>query len=169
MYVICFILLSFLPPTFSYFSYFGNCQWQSQSHIQIIKLETDQSSSQKILFFWWNPETVVWRCSVEKVFLEISENSETLAQVISCEFFKSSKNIFFYRTPPVAASVNLYGKKILYYAILTKSLSHSYSSHLLQNTSGGSFCKSLWKENTVLCYTNQISVTLLFITFNRFH
>ena len=140
IYVICFILLSFLPPTFSYFSYSGNCHWQSQSHIQIIKLETDQSSSQKILFFWWNPETVVWSCSVEKMFLEISGNSETLAQVISCEFCKSSKNIFFYRTPPVAASVNLYGKKILYYAILTKSLSHSYSSHLIDSIDVLKFC-----------------------------
>ena len=33
---------------------------------------------------------------------------ETLAQVFSCEFFWISKNIFFYRTPPMAASVSLY-------------------------------------------------------------
>ena len=53
------------------------------------------------------------------VFLEISQNSqentcaqacnfikkETLAQVFSCEFCEISKNIFPYRTPPVAASV----------------------------------------------------------------
>ena len=37
-----------------------------------------------------NTEVVAWRCSVEKVFLEISENS---------------KNTFSYRTPRVAASV----------------------------------------------------------------
>ena len=73
-------------------------------------------------------EAVVWRCFVEKVFLEILQNSqentcarasfliklqtsacnfikkETLAQVFSCEFCEISKNIFFYRTPPVAAS-----------------------------------------------------------------
>ena len=62
-------------------------------------------------------EAVVRRCSVEKVFLEISQNSqentcarvsfllkETLAQVFSCEFCEISKNIFFYRAPPVAAS-----------------------------------------------------------------
>ena len=30
---------------------------------------------------------------------------ETLAQVFSCKFCKISKNIFCYRTPPVAASV----------------------------------------------------------------
>ena len=31
---------------------------------------------------------------------------ETLAQVFSCEFCEISKNTFFHRTPPVAASVN---------------------------------------------------------------
>ena len=75
-----------------------------------------------------SPEAVVWRCSVKKVFLEISQNSqktrvpetlfqqscrpkscnsimkEPLAQVFSCEFCKISKNSFFYRTPPVTAS-----------------------------------------------------------------
>ena len=30
---------------------------------------------------------------------------ETLAQVFSCEFCEISRNIFFYRTPSVAASV----------------------------------------------------------------
>ena len=66
---------------------------------------------------------------LEKVFLEISQNSqentstrvsfsiklqaeackkrlwqkETLGRVFSCEFCKISKNILFYRTPPVAA------------------------------------------------------------------
>ena len=57
------------------------------------------------------------RCSVKKVFLEISKNSqentcardfskrETLAQVFCCEFSKVSTNNFFYRTPLVAASV----------------------------------------------------------------
>ena len=29
---------------------------------------------------------------------------EALAQVFSCEFYEISKNTFFYRTPPVAAS-----------------------------------------------------------------
>ena len=31
---------------------------------------------------------------------------ETLAQVFTCEFSEISKNTFFYRTPPVAASVS---------------------------------------------------------------
>ena len=77
----------------------------------------------------WNLiiEAVVQRFSVEKEFLEISQNSqentcarasfliklrasacnfikkEDLAQVFSCEFCRISKNTFFYRTPPVAA------------------------------------------------------------------
>ena len=46
-------------------------------------------------------EAVVQRCSVEKVFLEIS----TLAQVFSYELCEISKNIFFYRIPLVAASI----------------------------------------------------------------
>ena len=74
--------------------------------------------------------TVAQRCSVKKVFLEISQNSqentcarvsflitlqattcnvikkETLTQVFFCEYCEISKNIFFYRTPPVAASGN---------------------------------------------------------------
>ena len=72
------------------------------------------------------PEAVVWRCSVEKMFLEISQNSqetpvpesrrlqacnfitkEILAKVFSCEFCKISRNTFFYRTPPVAVSERL--------------------------------------------------------------
>ena len=74
-------------------------------------------------------EAVVRMCSVKKLFLEILQNSqentcdrvsylinlqakacnfiikETLAQVLCCEFCEISKNTFFYRTPPVAASL----------------------------------------------------------------
>ena len=60
-------------------------------------------------------EAVVWRCSVKKVFLEISQNSQlpkacnfikkgTLAQVFSCEFCEIFKNTVLHRTPLVAAS-----------------------------------------------------------------
>ena len=73
-------------------------------------------------------EAVVQRCSVKKVFLKISQNSqentcarvscsincrpqaynfvkkETLGQVFSCEFCEISKNTFFHRTLLVAAS-----------------------------------------------------------------
>ena len=56
-------------------------------------------------------EAVARRCSVKKVFLKNLQacnfiKKETLAQVLSCQFCKSSKNTFSYRTPPVAASVN---------------------------------------------------------------
>ena len=65
-------------------------------------------------------EAVLWRCSVEKVFLEISKNSQkntcarlsfliklqALAQVFFCEFCEISENTFFNRTPPVAASMD---------------------------------------------------------------
>ena len=74
------------------------------------------------------PEAFVRGCSVKKVFLETSQNSqgntcardsfwiklqaqacnlikkESLAQMFPCKFCKISKNTFFYRTPPVAAS-----------------------------------------------------------------
>ena len=67
-------------------------------------------------------ETLARRCSMKKVFLEILQNlrqsdcarlppacnfikKEALPQLLSCEFCKISKNTFYYRTPPVAASV----------------------------------------------------------------
>ena len=56
-------------------------------------------------------EGVLWkRCS--KKFRKIHKKTpapkkkETLAQVFSCEFYEISKNTFFYRTPPVAASLS---------------------------------------------------------------
>ena len=73
-------------------------------------------------------EAVVRRCSVEKVFIEISQNSqentyarvsflikfqakicnfikkEALAQVFSCEFCEISKITFFHRTPLMTVS-----------------------------------------------------------------
>ena len=79
--------------------------------------------------FFMASEAVVRMCSVKKLFLEISQNSqentcdrvsclinlqakacnfiikEILAQVLCCEFCEISKNTFFYRTPPVAASL----------------------------------------------------------------
>ena len=66
------------------------------------------------------------RCSVTKVFLEISQNSqenacakgvnfikkETLAQEFSCELCEISRNMFSYRTLPVAASGVTCSKRI---------------------------------------------------------
>ena len=44
-------------------------------------------------------EVVTQRCSVKKLFLEISQNSQehicAKAQVFSCEFFEICKNTFF--------------------------------------------------------------------------
>ena len=61
-------------------------------------------------------EAVAQRCSVKKVFLEISQNSqentcnfnnkETLTQVFSCEFCEIYKNTFCYRIPPLAVSAH---------------------------------------------------------------
>ena len=80
--------------------------------------------------FILNLEAVVQMCSVKKLFLEFSQISqentcarvsflikmqayacnfikkETLAQVFSCEICEISKNIFFHRTPLVAAPIN---------------------------------------------------------------
>ena len=64
-------------------------------------------------------EAVAKSCSVKKVFLEISQNSqestcarvcnfikkENLAQVFSCAFCEIPQHTFSYRTPLVAASV----------------------------------------------------------------
>ena len=60
-------------------------------------------------------EAVVQRCSVKKVLLEISQNSqennfikkEALAQVFSSEFCEISNKTFLQRTPLVAASIFL--------------------------------------------------------------
>ena len=45
-------------------------------------------------------EAVVQRCSVKKVFLEISQNSQenTCPPVFSCEFCKISEDSFSYKT-----------------------------------------------------------------------
>ena len=84
---------------------------------------------QKLKSCIFNTEAVAQRCSVKKLFLEISQKSqenncarslfyqncrpeacnfikeETLAQVFLCEFCGISKNTFLYRTPLVAAFV----------------------------------------------------------------
>ena len=69
----------------------------------------------------YKAEAVDRRCSVKKVFLETSQNSqeapvpeslvlcnfikkEILVQVFPCEFYDISKNTFLYSTPLVAAS-----------------------------------------------------------------
>ena len=62
---------------------------------------------------WWNYDSGIFsfRSSRLEVFCKKVAGGacnfikkETLTQVFSCEFCKISKNTFFYRTPPVAAS-----------------------------------------------------------------
>ena len=100
---------------------------------------------------YWTPskslkkttEAVAQKCSVKKVFLEISQNSqenlcqspffnkvtglrpatllkETLAQVFSCEFCENSKNIFLHKTSLVAASETSCSQKIVFTIFLKK-------------------------------------------------
>ena len=93
------------------------------------------------------------RCSVKKVVLKISQNSqentcarviflvklqvlaynfikeETMAQVFSCESCKIYKNTFSYRTPPVATSDNFSVNKFLF----SVSSFSVYVFFLLQN------------------------------------
>ena len=60
--------------------------------------------------FFFFSEAVAQRCSVKKVFLEISQNSQenTCARIsFLIRFCEISKNTFSYRRPPVAASVFL--------------------------------------------------------------
>ena len=99
-------------------------------------------------------KAVVQRCSVKKVFLEISQNSlentcardsfliklqaeacnfikkESLAQVFSCEFCEISKNTFFHRTPLVAASVYYLRKKLSKFSNAQRKVFHAISFQL---------------------------------------
>ena len=89
-------------------------------------------------------EAVAQMCSVKKVFLEISQNSqenicvraikrETLAQVFSCEFCEISINNFFYRAPLVASSGFIreysYVKYVPYFASLQHSQKLNFKIH----------------------------------------
>ena len=115
----------------------------------------------------FNAEAVARRCSIKKLFLEISQNlqenscsrvsflmklqteevcnfvkKETLAQVFSCEFFKISKNTFSYRTPSVATSNGYF---------FLKFPSFSKSEHLRGYFSRGFLLlpiNSVWESRT---------------------
>ena len=84
-------------------------------------------------------EAVAWRCSVKKVFLEISQNSQenTCARVsflIKRLWHRCfpvnlvSKNTFSYRTPPVAASCLIFQSGYFsdYFFAITTVLSFLY-------------------------------------------
>ena len=93
-------------------------------------------------------EAVDWRCSVKKMFLEISKNSrenncvrvsfliKTLTQLFSCEFCEVSKNTSSYRAPPVAdlnqLNCNISTNHIVQITILAKG---SLKYHLSCNKS----------------------------------
>ena len=80
-------------------SYFQKkTKWQ----LAIVKL---LKQSIVISQMWSSPEAVAQMCSVKKMFLEISQNSQenTCARVF-CDFCEISKSTFFYRTPSVASS-----------------------------------------------------------------
>ena len=111
---------------------------QKYFHKMFLRCITDVTKKTSFLRYIWDvlkrsyekyvfSEAVVKRCSVKKVLLEISQNSqennctrvsfliklqacnfikkETLAQVSSCESCEVSKNTFLHRTPLVAASI----------------------------------------------------------------
>ena len=87
-------------------------------HLFFLELDTAAEKEFNTLL---QTEAVVQRCSVEKVFLEISQNPQentcakvsfliklqSLGQVLSYEFCEISKNTFFYRTPLVATSTQM--------------------------------------------------------------
>ena len=101
---------------------------RSKILLQVGSKEIGLLQHDRSIVYYNMKKAVVPSCSVEKLFTEISQNSqensyvsvsflmklqvldlqlnkkETLAQVFSCEFYEISKNTFFYRTPPVAAS-----------------------------------------------------------------
>ena len=70
----------------------------TRKRCEICSKSTIKITERRQVSFW--SEAVARRFSVKKVFLEILQNS----QVFSCEFCEISKNSFYYRTPPVAAS-----------------------------------------------------------------
>ena len=117
-----------ISPNFPVYKFCGNLREtiprKSAETMHFHKISTLGNSHSQV----GDLEAVAQRCSVKKVFLEISQNSEentcarvpfliksqaetcnfiqkeTLAQVFSSEFCEISKNTFSYRTPPVAAS-----------------------------------------------------------------
>ena len=102
--------------------------------------------------FEGQPEAVARRCSVDKVFLNISKKSqentcvpvsflimlrdkacnfiekETHTNVISCEFCEIFKNTFLLKTPPVCTSGRLWRQK------LTPKVNRLFRQHFSLNS-----------------------------------
>ena len=121
---------------------------------------------QCVLFY---AEVAVRRCSVKKVFLKLSRNSQesicvgvsfsitlqacfikkkTPKQVFSREFCKIFKNTFLYRTPAMAASAN--GKLFNWFSLQMHWFLHDGSF-------GFKWFKGLWEEALAI-EKNKISV-----------
>ena len=109
----------FDTPRLLSFSTFSRCVVTSRQSPRRVLNNLFLISLRKNLFLIRIKEIINNKYSVRKVFLELSQYSqkntcgrvsspfikiETLAQAFSFEFCKISKNTFFYRTPPVAAS-----------------------------------------------------------------
>ena len=126
-----------------------------------------------LITFWKILETVVRRCSVKKVLLEISQNSqentcarvsflnfikkETLAQVFSCKFFQNFKNNFFYRTPLEAASLNfIHHTHDLLLVLTLVSLTFKYVG------TSFNFTKKIFQV-TIIFYSLDINVFYMYI------
>ena len=100
-----------------------------------------------------NSEAVVQRCSLKKVFLKISQNSQENTctrvsfsiklQAQTCEFCEILKNTFFYRAPPVAASENSHSS-------WPKTLSTDQVSRWS--------CSELQRERVLLFYTEFLKI-----------
>ena len=103
--------------------------WQTKPPLSAYQATLRLKLANLLLTWLQETEAVVQRCSLKKMFLKISQNSrestcvsvffnkvagkalscsfikkETLTQVFSYEFREILKNMFFHRTPPVAAS-----------------------------------------------------------------
>ena len=99
--------------------------------------------------YFGETEAVVQRCSVRKVLLETSQNSQenicarasflikkTLAQVFSCEFCEISENTFFYRTLLAAVFWESPASRKSSYSFLMTSVVLSIKLYLTQDFPG---------------------------------
>ena len=119
-------------------------------------------------------KAVVQSCSVNKLFLEISQNSQEntcarvsglrpatllkmglLMRVFSCEFCEISKNTFLHKTPLMAASVysSLYGRLYVnhaqnqhFWSFLIIYKGHCSSEILWQNLVSKQLWHNYWKR-----------------------
>ena len=121
-----------------------------------------------------NSEAVPPSCSIKKVLLKISQNSqentcarvsfsktcyfikkETLTQVFFCGFWGIFNNTLFYRTPPVASSVNDalaegYFADSLIFATIAPLHKTNESTDKENNSVANVYCWSLIKDHNTI-------------------